>query len=56
MKKIKNDDDVVLVMSKREFITIDMLVTTGVYYESTYGIFSDKDLDRFRALRDKLEQ
>ena len=54
MKKFQNDDDVVLVMSQREFATLDMLVAAGVCYEKANSKFSDKDLNRFRAIRDQL--
>lgn len=54
MKKFSNDDGVVLVMSQREFVTLDMLVAAGVCYEKDNDKFSKKDLNRFRAIRDQL--
>lgn len=54
MKKFQKNDEVILVMSQREFITLDMLVAAGVCYENYNEKFSDNDLDRFRAIRDQL--
>lgn len=54
MKKFSNDDEVVLVMSQREFVTLDVLVAAGVCYENNNDKFNEKDLNRFRAIRDQL--
>lgn len=54
MKKFKDEKNVVLVMSKREYSTLCMLVASGVCHANHSNTWSKDDVNRFRAFRDDL--
>lgn len=56
MKVLKDDADVVIVMSQREKVTLDLLVAYGVILLREDRTYSDDDINRFRAFRDALDK
>lgn len=54
MKKFKDEKNVVLVMTKREYSTLSMLVASGVCEANQSNVWSQDDINRFRAFRDDL--
>ena len=55
MKKFKGEKDVVLVMSKKEFSDLDLLVAAGICYYHNDSLWSSEEMSRFRTLRDNLK-
>lgn len=54
MKVFKDDADVVIVMSQREKLTLDLLVASGVFALRDNRMCTEDDVDKFRAFRDAL--
>lgn len=54
MKKFNDEKNVVLIMSKREYTTLCMLVASGVCKANNSNTWSQDDVNRFRAFRDNL--
>lgn len=54
MKKFKDEKNVVLVMSTMEYSTLSMLVASGVCKAKNSNVWSQDDVNRFRAFRDDL--
>ena len=56
MKKFQNENDVVIVMSQSEKLTLDLLVAYGVIALREDRDYSDDDINSFRAFRDALDK
>ena len=56
MKKFQNNDEVVLVMSQKEFKELDVLVAAGICYYHNDRIWSSEEMSSFRTLRDNLKK
>ena len=52
MKKFQNENDVVIVMSKSELITLGMLVADGVCYANDSNEWKEDAIERFRKIRE----
>ena len=55
MKKFQNENDVVIVMSQSEKVTLDLLVAYGVIALREDKTCSDDDINKYRAFRDALD-
>lgn len=56
MKKFKGEKDLVLVMSKREFNDLSILVAAGICYYHNDSIWSKEEMSRFRTLIDNMKE
>lgn len=56
MKKFNGEKDVVLVMSKKEFKELDVLVAAGICYNHNDSIWTSEEMKSFRTLRDNMEE
>lgn len=56
MKKFKGEKDVVLVMSKKEFKELEVLVAAGICYYHNDSTWTSEEMSRFRTLIDNLKE